>query len=240
MALQTWLGHAACLVLSIAWEGGTAQLSVRIHLSPGTQPRRVDVIALVALQDLLGRWSVLPVLAVACCVWNKWKATQLEGKLEQAKLEEVCHRYVRRMRPSKKIESGGACHKEGDAPGVIGVCVVFFFVFLLSVSFAISPPVGCRIDWEQLFLARGLRLPACVRGPPRRLRVVDRVQSNERRGAFLTAHLFAPSSLLVVIIRERASLAPHLLTCLSFAGVEAVSKGTEGQKKIRGCRSCVA
>ena len=131
----------------------------------------------------------------------------------------------------KKIESGGLVTKKGDAPGVIGVCVVFFFVFLLSVSFAISPPVGCRIDWEQLFLARGLRLPACVRGPPRRLRVVNRVQSNERRGAFLTAHLFAPSSLLVVIIRERASLAPHLLTCLSFAGVEAVSKGTEGQKK---------
>lgn len=52
--------------------------------------RRVDVIALSRLQDLLGRWSVLPVLAVACCVWNKWKATQLEGKLEQAKLEEVC------------------------------------------------------------------------------------------------------------------------------------------------------
>lgn len=43
----------------------------------------------VSAQDLLGRWSVLPVLAVACCVWNRWKANQLEGKLEQAKLEEV-------------------------------------------------------------------------------------------------------------------------------------------------------
>lgn len=28
-------------------------------------------------------------LAVAACVWNKWRASQLEGKLEQAKLEEV-------------------------------------------------------------------------------------------------------------------------------------------------------
>lgn len=41
------------------------------------------------LKDILGRWSVLPVLAVAACIWNKWRASQLEGKLEQAKLEEV-------------------------------------------------------------------------------------------------------------------------------------------------------
>lgn len=43
----------------------------------------------LAYKDILGRWSVLPVLAVAACVWNKWRASQLEGKLEQAKLEEV-------------------------------------------------------------------------------------------------------------------------------------------------------
>lgn len=47
------------------------------------------VVVAPMIQDFLGRWSVIPVLAVAACLWNKWRARQLEGKLEQCKLEEV-------------------------------------------------------------------------------------------------------------------------------------------------------
>eukprot|EP00752_Nemacystus_decipiens_P006428 g5790.t1 len=60
------------------------------------------------MKDLLGRWSVLPVLAVACCVWNKWRATQIEGKLEQAKLEEVRRSTQRQLHILRKKSAGGA------------------------------------------------------------------------------------------------------------------------------------
>lgn len=40
-------------------------------------------------QDMLGRWSVIPVLAVGLCLWTKWKTRQDECRLEQIKLEEV-------------------------------------------------------------------------------------------------------------------------------------------------------
>eukprot|EP00903_Cladosiphon_okamuranus_P012575 g11772.t1 len=60
------------------------------------------------MKELLGRWSVLPVLAVACCVWNKWRANQLEGKLEQAKLEEVRRSTQRQLHILRKKSVGGA------------------------------------------------------------------------------------------------------------------------------------
>lgn len=40
-------------------------------------------------QDLLGRWSVLPVIAVGLCVWTKWNTWRCEGKQERGQLEEV-------------------------------------------------------------------------------------------------------------------------------------------------------
>ena len=40
-------------------------------------------------QDMLGRWSLIPVLAVGLCLWTKWKTRQDECRLEQSKLEEV-------------------------------------------------------------------------------------------------------------------------------------------------------
>ena len=39
-------------------------------------------------QDVLGRWSFIPVLAIGLCVWTRW-ITRQEGKVEQDKLEEV-------------------------------------------------------------------------------------------------------------------------------------------------------
>lgn len=104
------LGHAASVLLLslLQWAGKHAQLSAFVSRSL-SEPvslttltrRRYCCVCNSSLQDLLGRWSVLPVLAVACCVWNKWKATQLEGKLEQAKLEEV-RLYVCSAHATKK------------------------------------------------------------------------------------------------------------------------------------------
>lgn len=64
--------------------------------------------SLLHLQDFLGRWSVIPVLAVAACLWNKWRARQLEGKLEQCKLEEVSNPA---RRPRRQ-----ACSRRPDVP----------------------------------------------------------------------------------------------------------------------------
>lgn len=75
--------------LCLCWYLSPSELNLSLDLT-----RRPTYFSCCFLQDLLGRWSVLPILAVACCVWNKWKANQLEGKLEQAKLEEVCSAHA--------------------------------------------------------------------------------------------------------------------------------------------------
>ncbi|CAM9479738.1 unnamed protein product [Ectocarpus fasciculatus] len=60
------------------------------------------------MKDFLGRWSVIPVLAVAACLWNKWRARQLEGKLEQCKLEEVRRSTRRQLQLLRKKSAAGA------------------------------------------------------------------------------------------------------------------------------------
>lgn len=47
------------------------------------------VVALMDQQDMLGGWSLIPVLAVGLCLWSKWKSQKEEVKAEKEKLEEV-------------------------------------------------------------------------------------------------------------------------------------------------------
>lgn len=61
-------------------------------LRPSLLPPYTTMLLLLHLpnaQDMLGRWSVIPVLAVGLCLWTKWKTRQDECRLEQSKLEEV-------------------------------------------------------------------------------------------------------------------------------------------------------
>ena len=59
-------------------------LPVPIHV-----PYALLLLHLPDAQDMLGRWSVIPVLAVGLCLWTKWKTRQDECRLEQIKLEKV-------------------------------------------------------------------------------------------------------------------------------------------------------
>lgn len=38
---------------------------------------------------MLGRWSIIPVLAISLCLWTKWKTQQEEVRAQRDKLEEV-------------------------------------------------------------------------------------------------------------------------------------------------------
>lgn len=49
---------------------------------------------LSVLQDMLGRWSLIPVLAVGLCLWTKWRTQHGESKLEKDKLDKVSCRPV--------------------------------------------------------------------------------------------------------------------------------------------------
>lgn len=47
------------------------------------------LVALARVQDMLGRWSLIPVMAVGLCLWTKWRTRQCESKIEKDKLDQV-------------------------------------------------------------------------------------------------------------------------------------------------------
>ncbi|CAM9395227.1 unnamed protein product [Sphacelaria rigidula] len=72
------------------------------------------------IKDLLGRWSIIPVLAVGVCVWSKWKTRQEELKSEREKLEEMRRETRVQQRPlNTKSSPGGGCVL-GSAPPLGG------------------------------------------------------------------------------------------------------------------------
>lgn len=75
-----------------AFDGPMLDSSIRHALST-IRSDRVHVV-FVPRQDMLGRWSLIPILAVAFCVLTKWKSRQQEIKAERDKLQKVWSRLA--------------------------------------------------------------------------------------------------------------------------------------------------